>query len=238
MAVVKTTDKNGLPLTVAEADNNMEELDKKPFGQAYPKQSGIGLKLRNTPDSEDETFGFHDLMGKYYDIPLNPAVMSIYKGGIYQKQFEEGKKWGVDFHLPHDYALGTDIFVHVHWSHNSAVVTGGSATWKFEASYSKGHNQEVFGNNKLVALVQDANTNAYFHQIAETAMSVSGGSSTNFDTDALEVDGNILSTLSLDSNDIETSNASVVNPFVHHIDIHYQSTGLATINRNPDFYGA
>jgi len=83
--------------------------------------------------------------------------------------------------------------------------------------------------------VQAANTTRYQHMIAETALSISGGSGTQLDTDLIEVDGLLFCRLYLDSNDL-TDSVAPPDPFVHFVDIHYQSTGVPTKNRAPDFW--
>jgi hypothetical protein len=72
--------------------------------------------------------------------------------------------------------------------------------------------------------------------IAGTTLSVSGGASDELDTDILEPDGLILCRFYLDSNDITVSGGGVPDPFIHFVDIHYQSTGLPTKQRAPDFW--
>ena len=72
--------------------------------------------------------------------------------------------------------------------------------------------------------------------IAEGGASVSGGSATQLDTDNLETDGLILGRMYVDSNDITVSGGGVPEPFIHFVDIHYQSTGVGTKQRAPDFW--
>ena len=132
--------------------------------------------------------------------------------------------------------MGSDIFIHVHWSHISEMVTGGSATWVFEVSYAKGHSQAAFTDTKLTSVVQDASQIKRQHMVAETNLSVPGGSGVQFDSNEIEVDGLFLCRIYLDSNDIVTSDSSTVSPFVHFVDLHYQSTGLPTKNKAPDFW--
>lgn len=231
MAITLRADK-GSELTHTEMDVNFSDL-RDGVDLQVPKTQGTGLKIDSlgTPD-----FGWHDLNGVGDIIGLgNDPSMSIYRDTLPEFQFTENNEALFRFHLPHDYAMGTDIFIHVHWSHNSLIVTGGSCTWAFESTYAKGHNQDTFGATGVVSIVQSASTIQYQHMIAETAMSVSGGSATQFDTDNLEVDGVILTRMYLDSNDL-TSSGAVPNPFVHFVDIHYQSTGVPTKQRAPDFW--
>lgn len=231
MTIVLIADK-GTELTASEADENIRHLRDGDTLQV-PKTKGTGLKVDSggTPD-----FGWHDLNGVGDVIGLgNDPAMAVYRDTLPEFQFAEGNEVLFRFHLPHDYVMGTDIFIHIHWSHNSPLVTGGSTTWGFESTYSKGHDQAAFVATKVVSVAQGANVTPYQHMIAETAMSVGGGSATQLDTDDLEVDGIILTRMYLDSNDI-TSSGAVPDPFVHFVDLHYQSTGVPTKQRSPDFW--
>jgi hypothetical protein len=233
MAIVTRASK-GLALSHTEVDNNFVELDTIPNGKTFPKTQNIGIKV----DTDSPTFPWKDLFGRIDIVPTapNPASMQMYRNGIYQIQFDEGAASFVNFHMPHDYVVGTPIFMHVHWSHASTVVTGGSVTFGIEMTYAKGHNQGAFGTTATLSILQNASTIQYQHMIAEAQASTTGGSPVAIDTDALEPDGLILARIYLDSNDMTTSDASVVAPFVHFADIHYQSTGIGTKNKSPSFW--
>ena len=224
----------GSQLTHAELDTNFTDL-RDGVALQVPKTSGTGLKVDSlgTP-----TFGWHDLISTMYvdGDDANRALMQTYRTPYRAYQFIEAVSEAfIGFHLPHDYLPNSDIFIHAHWSHNSTIVTGGSVTFKFDATYSKGHNQAAFPASVPVSVIQNASTTAYQHMIAETAASVSGGSGVQLDTDDLEVDGLILCRITVDSNDI-TSSGAIPDPFIHQVDIHYQSTGIPTKQRAPDFY--
>lgn len=225
----------GSELTHTELDNNLIEL-RDGENLMVPKTQGKGLKLGpvNSP-----TFGWHDIVGNLFTDPndVGDAARAIYRGGIKALQFTVGDDAYVDFHIPHDYAIGTDIFIHVHWSHASTLVTGGSCTWGFEMLYSKGHNQGAFDAPVLVSVVQLASLVQYQHMIAETTASVAGSSPVLLNKDLLDVDGVIQCRLWLDSNDMTVSSGPVPEPFAHFVDIHYQSTSVPTKNRSPNFWG-
>lgn len=225
----------GSPLTHGELDQNFIDL-RDGVNLMVPKDAGKGLKV----DSEGTpTFGWQDIHGTpLFNAadPLTPSLVT-YRGGINQTQFAEGEQLTINFHMPHDYVPGTDLFIHAHWSHISTTLTGGSVTWAFETTYSKGFDQEVFTVPKTVSVVQNASTTQYQHMVAETALSVPGGSATQLNTADLEVDGVFITRMYLDSNDL-TDSVSVPDPFIHFVDIHYQSSGVATKNRAPNFYGA
>ena len=225
----------GSELTHAELDTNFTDL-RDGVSVLVPKTQGTGIKVDSlgTPD-----FGWHDLVGNLHvdEDDTNAPKLSMYRGvRVKARKFLPTTTEAlISFHVPHDYVMGTEIYIHVHWSHNSPLVTGGSATWGFELMYSKGHDQGAFGVPVTIAIVSPANTTQYQHMINETVASSVGGSATTLDTSLLEVDGVIQGAIYLDSNDI-TSSGAVPDPFVHFVDIHYQSTGVATKQRSPDFW--
>ena len=227
-----TRESKGSALTHSEMDNNLNELDKIPDGKIFPNTKGVGIKISGTTSD----FGWHDIIG---NVTAGQGTSSYqnYIGNIKQAQFSEGEDAYIGFHIPHDYLPNSPIYIHAHWSHNSSVVTGGTVTWGFETIYAKGHNQSAFDLPVIITVAQAVSIIPYQHLIAETVASTVGGSPVLLDTSNIEVDGIIQTRLYLDSNDIQTSNASIVKPFVHFVDIHYQSTGLPTKNRAPNFWG-
>jgi hypothetical protein len=234
MAIITRAGK-GSALTHSEVDNNFIELNTIPNGKVFPKTQNVGIKV----DTTTPTFPWKDILGRIDVITSapNPATITNYRNGIYQAEFHEQDCVFVNFHMPHDYVVGTDIFMHVHWSHTSSVVTGGSVTFGIEMTYAKGHGQGAFGTTSTLSISQNASLDGYEHMVAEAQASVSGGSPVALDRDLLEPDGVLLCRIFLDSNDITTSNMSVPTPFVHFADIHYQSTGIGTKNRSPGFWG-
>ena len=66
--------------------------------------------------------------------------------------------------------------------------------------------------------------------IAEVAFTNYGGDATHFDRAVIETDGLLAVMTKL------TANTTGVDPFLHYVDIHYQSTGLPTKNKAPNFY--
>lgn len=229
MAIVTRAGK-GQALTHSELDNNFVELRDRPDGQVYPAASGIGLKL----DTDTPDYGWHDLVGEiHHDLSNSPSTPAVYVGGIRQYQFDVGNEAVMEYHMPHDYAPGTDMFIHAHWSHNSNIVTSGAVTWQFEIIYAKGHNQAAFSTPLLVNAAQNASAIRYQHMIAETQASIAGGAGGLVDTDQLEVDGIMIVTVRLLTNTMDGG----AKPFLHAVDLHYQSTSLPTKNKAPVFYG-
>jgi len=225
----------GSALTHTEVDTNFTDL-RDGVDMQYPKTKGLGIKVDSlgTP-----TFPWIDLFGTGLQIDSagNPPTFATYRNGLKANQFNEvaNDEAFIDFHIPHDYVMGSDIFIHIHWSQISTTLTGGSCTWGFEYIYAKGHDQAAFPASKTVTILQNASTTQYQHMIAEDALSITSGSASLIDSDDLEPDGIIQMRVYLDSNDL-TDSVTVPDPFVHFVDIHYQTTGLGTKQKAPDFW--
>ena len=219
-------------LTKAEMDTNFKDL-RDSVDVIFPKENTNGIRI----DNSNPDFGWHDLIGDLHVYgEVGDASRTMYRGGIKSLQFDLSDSAYVDFHIPHDYLMGSAIYIHVHWSHNSPLVTGGSTTWAFEMMYAKGHNQSAFEVPVIASVIQPTSNTQYQHMIAETIASVPSGSGVALDTSSIEPDGIIQCRVYLDSNDITVSSGLVPMPFAHFVDIHYQSTGIATKNKSPDFW--
>lgn len=202
-----------------------------------PKTSGKGIKI----DAVTPTFGWRDLEG--YEIP-DPTggdrpTLSVYSGGsIKENAFSNGDVLRIRYHIPHDYVKGTDIFSHIHWSHNGTAISG-NVVFGVTSDYAKGHNQGNFGNEKAISITYNtiniATTPQYRHRIEEEPITSDGGSATLIDRGLLEPDGIILVTFVLTTNPTITG-GSPNNVFVHRADLHYQSSNIATKDKIPDFY--
>jgi hypothetical protein len=198
------------------------------------KASGEGIKV----DTITPTFGWRDLTGlvTIRGIGSTDPSFNVFRNNIRQQQFSVNDECFLEFHMPHDYAPGTDIYIHPHWSHNSAVVTGGSVTWTCESTYSKGHNQAAFPASVLIDCTQNASTTQYQHMVSESQASTAGGGAALLNTTNLEVDGVILVRVYLKTNAITVSGGGVPEPFLHFVDIHYQSSNISTKAKAPNFY--
>jgi len=196
-----------------------------------PKTSGVGIMV----DTTTPTFGWKDIIGQL--IPSGGGVspsFNVFRGTLRAYQFTVNDEISFAFHIPHDYAPGTDIYVHVHWAHASAAVTSGAVTWSIVHSYAKGHNQAAFPAEKTVTVTQNASTTQYQHMIAEAVVSTStgGGTATLMDRAVIEPDGLLLVRMFPSANTVN----GTPEPFVFTCDVHYQSTQLPTKNKAPNFY--
>lgn len=239
-ATTGTLEADGISLFGDGVWTNYTEItatgDIEPKGSAFiviQKASGNGIKV----DQTTPTFGFADLLGEpaIKNTGGSRPALIAYRDGLFQFEFAAGEEEYFDYHIPHDYVKGTDIFLHYHWSTNVAV-TGGTVTFDYEISYAKAHAQAPFPASVSGTVVSaTASTTQYTQELTEIQISASSPSGSQIDTDDLEPDGVIICTAGLNANNL--TGGGVPNPFIHYIDIHYQTTGLiGTKAKAPDFY--
>jgi len=233
---ITTRSGKGTALTHAEIDTNFTDL-RDGLNLMVPKAQGYGVKVDSlgTP-----TFPWHDLHSTIHTDASTPATLPsfvTYRNGIKGRQFDVNDEAFIEFHIPHDYVMGSEIFIHSHWSHAATTVTGGSVSWTFELSYAKGHDQAAFSATKLITATQNANSTQYQHMVAETSMTAVTESATAFAVGIMEPDAVLMCRVYLSANNMTVSGGGVPAPFLHFVDLHYQSTNIGTKNRSPNFWG-
>jgi hypothetical protein len=201
-----------------------------------PKTSGKGIKI----DVDVPTFGWKDLLGNVITDPQGADApnLTVFRGGsVREYLYAVNDKADLRFHIPHDYVPGSDIYLHVHWAHNGTGISG-SLVCTLLHSYSKGHNQANYSAEKTILLsvsTPDITTiPQYRHRIDEIQLSAASPSGSQIDSDDLEPDGIIL--LNLEVTTLPTVTGGSSGVFIHYIDMHYQSTQLATKQKAPNFY--
>ena len=204
--------------------------------------SGSGFKV----DMDTPVYPWRDLEGLIYPDPANPAAaptVALFRTGLYAYSYTDGDQCHFSFHMPHDWAPGTDLFLHVHWAHNATGVAANTLTWAFVMSFAKGFAQEVFSvpitPSITYAMVNLTTTPQYQHKITEIQLSAASPTAAQFDTDNLEVDGMFIGTMTMG---VPAGSFSGGTPdeaiYIFTIDLHYQSTGIGTKQKspNPTFY--
>jgi hypothetical protein len=203
------------------------------------KTSGKGIKI----DTGTPTFGWRDLLGTI--IPrergsVAPAFTAFRGGQVKDYAFSGGDEIDlITYHIPHDYVKGTDIFFHPHWGHNGTAISG-SFVLDYYVTYAKGHGQAIFlAEINLTQTIVTTNITTHprwCHEVNDIQLSTSGGGGSQLDTDLLEPDGVIQ--MAVITTTIPTITGSVESnlPYIFEIDVHYQSTNIATKDKKPDFY--
>lgn len=179
-------------------------------------------------------YGWNDLIGTLEPSGTgnNNPNWGVFRGGIYAYMFESGKMnevWS-NFHIGHDYALGTKVYPHIHWAPTTTHT--GTVRWGFEYTMAKGHEQttgSVFVE-PVTSYVEYDITSAkqYMHIVSEIA------ENDGIDSALIEPDTIIAIRIFRDANHPnDTYPADVAGLCA---DMHYQMSRLSTKNRTPNFY--
>ncbi len=202
----------------------------------FPKASTNGIKV----DLATPTFGFADIIGDQFSKNTGGTrpTLTTYNGAVQAWLFGVADEAYISYHIPHDYVAGTEIFLHIHWSHIATTVTGGTVTFKATSIYAKAHNQAPFQSVPAVGTFIGTSSTVQYQQIlSEASYSASTPTGIQVDQDGLEPDGVIEMTFEVDANNLTVSGGPVPDVFVHFVDIHYQTTGIiGTKDKAPDFY--
>jgi len=205
------------------------------MGQVFIDDPKVPSKTKQFRDIGDLRTGWRDLLSAVNAARVTGAsepTFTAFRGGIYQYSFSATVMNQVvmnPFHIDHDYASGTDLFIHVHWS--TAGTNTGVVRWGLEWTYAKGHDQEAFPVTQTYYLEQAASGTAYQHMVAEGT--IPGTDVIEGTANGIETDGLVLVRLFRDAahaNDTCTDAA-----FAFTVDIHYQCDHYNTPNKAPDF---
>lgn len=131
----------------------------------------------------------------------------------------------LSFHIDHDYAPGTKVYPHIHWSPSDTGT--GTVRWGIEYTFAA-RDTGAFGSTTTVYLEQAGSGTAFKHQVVEF------GDSDAFVITAPGVDSVVMMRVFRDAthaNDTYTSDA-----FGLFVDLHYQASFIGTPNKASDFY--
>lgn len=205
----------------------------------FDKSSGRGIKV----DTATPTFGWRDLLGPI--IPkikggTAPAFTAFRGANVKEYAFQASDIIeDITFHIPHDYVEGTDLHLHLHWGHNGTAISG-SLVVDYYLTYAKGHGQAIFNSEmnitQTISTPNVATQPQWSHEIDEIQITNDGGDATHFDRALIEPDGVIKMALITTTIPTITGSATSDLPYLFTVDVHYQSTNIATKNKVADFY--
>lgn len=206
-------------------------------GLVLPKASGMGIKV----DDDAPTFGWRDIIGAVSPkaTGVGSPARAAYAGanvGLYAFALNDVCEFC--FHIPHDYVPGTDLYFHVHWSHNGTSTTGDAVFTTYHTYASRTvAGTTIFPaektNTVTWATTNIATTPQYAHRVDEIPITSAAGSSTLTQNSLIEVDGIVEVSLKLTG--IPTLGGSG-KLFIHTCDLHYQSNNMATKQKAPNYY--
>ena len=208
--------------------------------QVFSRKQGNGIKL----GLEAPVFGYRDLLGSIIvkNTGASAPTFTTYRGSISQYAFAVAtlqEAW-FEFHMPHDYVPGTEIYIHTHWSQITVDVVTNQAAWNFDITYADGYGTpggaaDPFVAAKTITKTQLISTTQYGHMIAEVVITGATDTATTFDRTKPKVDGLFL--VRVYRNQGINGDTLAQIPFLHYVDLHYQTNGImGTYNKNTPFY--
>ena len=181
-----------------------------------------------------KTFGWQDNTAAFIlkGSGANNPSWALFRNGIYGYFFSPNtlhEVWST-FHILHDYAIGTSLYPHIHWSPNTTST--GTVRWGIEYTVAKGHQQgasSTFPASTTVYVEQTVSApSQYQHFVAEVSLA-NAIPPTNVEPDSV-----IMIRFFRDAaHPNDTFPDAVMGMFG---DLHYQVNTLSTINKAPNFY--
>jgi hypothetical protein len=199
-------------------------------------QSGADPSSSHISKEASDTYGWRDLFA-----PIDPRssqsgpTWTLYRNGIYLYAFpaNQTKEVFATFHLDHDYALGTAVYPHVHFTVNTT--SSGVVRWGIEYTVAKGHAQvtgSTYGATTTVYVetTVTGGTDQYKHFVSEVSLANAVPAT------LLEPDSVILVRIFRDT--ASPNDTYPDDVFGIQADVHYQANTWATLNKATNFYGA
>lgn len=199
-----------------------------------PYPAGNGIKIN--PDNPQ--FTWRDIIGAVQPKATGAGspTRRAYRGGqlgVYS--FIANDVCDFCYHIPHDYVPGSDLHFHIHWSHNGTAIAG-NAVFDFYYTYAQRTGGMSFPAEKMITVSVStpnvATIPQYSHRVDEEQLTAAVATATLTASDLIEVDGLIEGTLKLRT--LPTITGGYL--FVHTADVHYLSTNIGTVGKDPDFY--
>lgn len=198
-----------------------------------PSSSADGIKI-------DSGYAWIDLIGDVTpkSSGANSAGWDTFRGSLKSWSHPASTIGDLQYHVPHEYAVGTDIFLHLHWGHQGTNITG-SLIVDFDVSVvNRGTAQVVpapITRTMTVSGLNITNSPQYCHRVDEIQLSNAGGTGGLLDTSAIAVDSLIIVHYTINTIPSITGGTKNV-PFLFTADIHMQSNNIGTKNKDPNFY--
>jgi hypothetical protein len=193
----------------------------------------IFVQGSNIYQNTSGNYGWRDLQAPFTvrttNSQNNPSWMVLFNGmqGLGFSANTMNQVW-IDFHIDHDYAMGTNLYPHIHWcptTNDSGVVR-----WGVEYTVAKGHQQQAFPATTLIYVEQTVQSNQqWVHFVAESS-DLDSIAPTNVEPDTV-----IKIRFFRDAAHPNDTYPATVHAWQG--DIHYQTARLSTINKSPNFFG-
>ena len=222
-----------IPIHATYNGSDSDGLSEYQSGEIVQIDNGLLLgKAHKFSVDAENSWGWGDITADIIskggaNAPTFAAVTGL--GNLYAYKFPGSASTLTEvficWHIPHDYADGTDVYFHTHWINATATPSTNNVVWQFEYSIAKGHGQQAFPSPTTISVTQACSATRYMHHIAETAAVTSAN---------LEVDSLIYCRIFRDAAHASDTNTDS-DVYLLTADVHYQKNKFATKNRAPAF---
>lgn len=132
-----------------------------------------------------------------------------------------------DYHITHTYAMGTNVFPHIHWLPTTTAT--GTVRWGVEYRYAKGHGQQAFTAPVTFYIEHNIASASFEKHMVSEATDLQA-----FGAGVLEPDAVIKIRFFRDAGHANDTYPDDVHAWQG--DLHYQIGQLGTRNKEPDFF--
>lgn len=171
-------------------------------------------------------------------------VYSTFRGNQGAYAFANTQFADIEFHVPHDYLVGSPIYLHPHWGHNATNISG-NMVFTYYISHGKrtlnnpcvAWDTEVTLVQTIITFIDITNMPRYTHRVDDIAITSATGSASTLDVRNIATDSIIFVRCVATTVPTTLTGASPASSiYIFTIDLHCQSTGINTPNKDPDFY--
>jgi hypothetical protein len=208
-------------------------------GLVLPKTSGLGIKI----DTDAPTYSWRDIVGVILPDPAgsDAPLLQSFRAPVRAWYFDNNDSMDCSFHIPHDYAPGSDVYIHVHWSHDNTAISG-NISFSLASTYARRSDETnyIYPLSKTHTItyntVDISTTPQYVHRVDEVVITGASDTSSQYDRTTIEVDGVVLVNVKVPTIPTMSGGTTVRIPIMH-VDLHYQSTNMGTKNKSVPFWG-
>ena len=182
----------------------------------------------NAISSSGLPIGWKDLIARFASQKTNITNEPTWEdtgNGIFMYSFVDGNEVFAQYHVGHDYKLGTKAFAHIHFFSQATMAVGETVEWTFKYAIAKGHQQgeslTVPTTDIIMTYTADGTEVAGEHIILECSELQS--------FELYEADTVLITSTA------KTGGTHSGKIFGIMADIHYQSDHETTVSKIPDF---
>ena len=207
------------------------------LGLISEKGINKGVKV----DLSDPTFPYMDLKGilQFDFAGVNAPSLETYKTGVKGLAYNASDVQRWTMHIEHWNVIGGDKYLHAHVRHNGTAITG-NLLITFVVAYNYGHSR-VASPAPITKTISVLSANIattipqYSTYIQDVLIAQSGGGAGLLDSDTWLPDDDIMVEMTVTTLPTITG-GTTAKIFIPYCDIHLQSIGRGTKQKQPNFY--